>query len=412
MKKWNMWTKRQKLLVVSTVGILVVGGGTQVYASNHHKQLVKEAQIALKKESQSLDDLSKIVEVLRDSKNPNFLAKEVTMESINQIQKQLDQIKKEHESYGYKEVLNENKIVTTRLDILESETQTIAWQLETQEAVSHLFVSEKPIVAGTEVIKDLPIVNELKINEIEKVIKATKNKDMLTVIPVTTDEKNNWELTLINLTDQAKEQVKQIEITTQLVDSFYNKEKKPIDTTDTKKIKEAENQIKVIKNEKAKKELQEKVKAVSKIVEEKQKNEAEKKAKESGGTVKQEEDGSFEGVKAEIGTYNETVTDSNNNNSASNYESSHQGSTINGGGNNGYNQGYTNSGIDNNQEQTITNNGNSNNSNGGGSSNTGGYDNSHNTTWTGVNENNGGTTSGGIVGDPNDIPGIEFHYPD
>lgn len=412
MKKWNMWTKRQKLLVVSTVGILVVGGGTQVYASNHHKQLVKEAQIALKKESQSLDYLSNIVEVSRDSKNPNFLAKEVTMESINQIQKQLDQIKKEHESYGYKEVLNENKIVTTRLDILESETQTIAWQLETQEAVSHLFVSEKPIVAGTEVIKDLPIVNELKINEIEKVIKATKNKEMLTVIPVTTDEKNNWELTLINLTDQAKEQVKQIEITTQLVDSFYNKEKKPIDTTDTKKIKEAENQIKGIKNEKAKKELQEKVKAVSKIVEEKQKNEAEKKAKETGGTVKQEEDGSFEGVKAETGNYNESVTDSNNNNSASNYDSSHQGSTNNGGGNNGYNQGYTNSGIDNNQEQTITNNGNSNNSNGGGSSNTAGYDNSNNHTWTGEDPHTGGSTVGGIVGDPHDIPGIEFHYPE
>lgn len=385
MKKWNLWTKNQKIALTSGLSILIIGGGTQLYTTNYHKQLVKEAQINLKTENQTMDKLARKIETLRDSKNPNFLAKEVTIENISHIQQQVDQIKKTHHSYSYKEVMSEDKIVTTQIDIMDKDAKVLAWQLENQVAVNQLFVSANPVIARSEVVKDLSIIDDLKIEKIEKIVKATKNKEMLTLIPKTTDEKNNWELTMTILTDQAKEQVDHIETTTQLVDSFYNKENKPIDTTDTKKIKEAENQIKVIKNEKSKKELQEKLTAVLKVVEEKQKNEAEKKAKEIGGTVKQQEDGSFEVVNAETRTYNETVTDSNNNYSASNDESG--------------NQVDSNSGTSNNEGQSSINS-------------SGGYDNSNNHTWFGVSENNGGTTIGVIGGYPNELPGIEFHYPD
>lgn len=337
MKKWNEWTQKQKLTLGAVLAVLVVGGavGTKVYANNQHQKSVETALKAIKKEKLTLEQLQQAVNELRDKDNPNFLAKEVDLKALESIEKQIDQLKKDHvkDSSTLSEVEKETKELVTTLDKVESDVDAVSYQLMSQAKVSQLFTvkDDQFVIKGSEFHLDLPIVDDLTLGDIEAVVKATRSEGKLMTIPESTDSKKSWEQAMEALTSEAEKQVKLIEECQKEVTALF-KDKKPVDTTDKKKVEALKKKVEGIRNEKAKTELLAQLKQVEESVNKKQKAEADKKAKEVA--TKSEANATNSEV-AQQGNAGSTQTDSydvNGNLNNSNWSDQSYQSQGNGGG--------------------------------------------------------------------------------
>lgn len=374
MKKWNEWIKKQKMTLGIAVACVVVGGGavgTNVYAKNQHQQAVTQALEAIKKEKLTLEQLQKAVDELRDKENPNFLAKEVDLKSLDSIQKQIDQLKAEHKNDSLTEVAKENKEVVTILDEVESNVKAVNYQLMTQNKVTQLFTvnDKEQVIAGTDFNLELPTADDLTLADIEAVVTATKNEAKLVTIPKSTDEKKSWELAIDSLTKEAEKQVTEINALTEAVAKWFNKDNKPLDTVKRDDLKAIEKRINSLKNKKAKDELSVKWKQVNEVVVKKEKAEADKKAKETGGKVEQKADGTFEVTTPQDKSQNVVSNDAG----TTNQDTGYQGNNNQGGG---YNPPATNNGGNNNSgggsvTPPTNNGGGQNPGNNGGNSNGG-----------------------------------------
>lgn len=315
MKKFNEWTKKQKIILGVVVAGVVVGGASSVkaYENHQYKQQIITTKKELNSEFASLKDLASAVDLLRDKENPNFLSSKVTLSNIETIEKQLDKFKSEHQTTTLVQMKDLNTKVVNKLDEVEKSTNVTKFQSTVQEEVNALFVSDKDVaIKGTTVKTDLSIIDDLTIAQIEKVVNDTKNKDMLVLLPKSTDEKLDWEKAVMSVTDSATNQVKQIDEVTKKVNSLF-KENKPIETTEAKIISEIEKEINTIKNEKAKKSLSDKLKQVSEAVTKKTKEVAETKAKEEQAVATKNAENSA--TNGSVETNNNTqsqATDTNN----------------------------------------------------------------------------------------------------
>ena len=382
MKKWNEWTKKQKMTLGIAVVCVVVSGavGTNVYAKNQHQQAVTQALETIKKEKLTLEQLQKAVDELRDKENPNFLAKEVDLKALDSIQKQIDQLKAEHKNDSLTEVAKENKEVVTILDEVESNVKAVNYQLMTQNKVTQLFTvnDKEQVIAGTDFNLELPTADDLTLADIEAVVTATKNEAKLVTIPKSTDEKKSWELAIDSLTKEAEKQVTEINALNEVVAKWFNKENKPLDTVKRDDLKAIEKRINSLKNKKAKDELSVKWKQVNEAVVKKEKAEVDKKAKETGGKVEQKADGTFEVTTPQDKPQNVASNDAGTTNQDTGYQGNQGG---------GYNP-------------PATNNGGNNNSGGGSvtppTNNGGGQNNGNN----GDNNNGGNNNGGGNVTPP------------
>lgn len=283
MKKWNEWTKKQKMTLGVALAVVIVGGavGTKVYANNQHQKSVETALETIKKEKLTLEQLQQAVDELRDKENPNFLAKNVDLKALESIEKQLDQLKKGHVTDSLSELKKDNKEVVTLIDEVDANVQAISYQLMTQTKVSQLFtVKDKQyVIQGSDFMLDLPTADDLAIGDIEAVVNATRSEGKLMTIPESTDAKKSWEQAIEALTSEATKQVTLIEDSQKEVAALF-KDKKPVDTTDKKKIDALRKKIEGIRNEKAKNELLAQLKQVEEAVNKKEKADADKKAKE------------------------------------------------------------------------------------------------------------------------------------
>lgn len=384
MKKWNEWTQKQKLTLGAVLAVLVVGGavGTKVYANNQHQKSVETALKAIKKEKLTLEQLQQAVNELRDKENPNFLAKEVDLKALESIEKQIDQLKKDHvkDSSTLSEVEKENKEVVTMLDRIESDVKAVDYQVLLQEKVSELFIvkDNEKVINGIDFNLEFPTADDLTLDEIEAVVTTTKNGLKLVTIPKSTDEKNSWEQAIESLTKEAEKQVTEINALTEVVAKWFNKDNKPLDTVKRDDLKAIEKRINSLKNKKAKDELSVKWKQVNEAVVKKEKAEADKKAKETGGKVEQKADGTFEVTTPQDKPQNVASNDAGTTNQDTGYQGNQGG---------GYNP-------------PATNNGGNNNSGGGSvtppTNNGGGQNNGNN----GGNNNGGNNNGGGSVTPP------------
>lgn len=314
MKKWNEWTKKQKVTLGVALAVVIVGGavGTNVYAKNQQEQAINEALATIKKEKVSLEQLEKAISELRDKENPNFLAKEVDLKSLESIEKQIDQLKKEHGRVTISEVKKQNKEVVNLLEDVESNVEAISYQLMTQTKVSQLFIiKEKEFaIKGNEVNLKLPTADDLSLADIEAVVSATKAEGKLMTIPKSTDSDKTWEKSIDALTTEAKKQVELIEVSKKSVADLF-KDKKPVDTTDKELVQALKKAVEGIRNEKAKTELLAQLKQVEDAINKKEKNEADKKAKEQVA----KESANTESKKQNAGTTEDYAVDGNLNNS-------------------------------------------------------------------------------------------------
>ncbi|NKC68476.1 hypothetical protein [Vagococcus fluvialis] len=374
MKKWNEWTKKQKMTLGIVVACVVVGGavGTNTYLANQQQAAIAKDLEMIKNEKLTLEQLEKAVNQLRDKENPNFLVKEVDLKALDSIQKQLDQLKKEHKNVFYEEVGKENREVVTLLDEVESNVKAVNYQLMTQNKVTQLFIvnDKEQVIAGTDFNLELPTADDLTLADIEAVVTATKNEAKLVTIPKSTDEKKSWELAIDSLTKEAEKQVTEINALNEVVAKWFNKDNKPLDTVKRDDLKAIEKRINSLKNKKAKDELSVKWKQVNEAVVKKEKAEADKKAKETGGKVEQKADGSFEVTTPQDKPQNVASNDAGTTNQDTGYQdNSNQGG--------GYNPPATNNGGNNNSgggsvTPPTNNGGGQNPGNNGGNSNGGG----------------------------------------
>lgn len=377
MKKWNEWTKKQKMTLGIAVACVVVGGavGTNTYLANQQQAAIAKDLEMIKNEKLTLEQLEKAVNQLRDKENPNFLVKEVDLKALDSIQKQLDQLKKEHKNVFYEEVGKENREVVTLLDEVESNVKAVNYQLMTQNKVTQLFTvnDKEQVIAGTYFNLELPTADDLTLADIEAVVTATKNEAKLVTIPKSTDEKNSWEQAIESLTKEAEKQVTEINALNEVVAKWFNKDNKPLDTVKRDDLKAIEKRINSLKNKKAKDELSVKWKQVNEAVVKKEKEEADKKAKETGGKVEQKADGTFEVTTPQDKSQNVASNDAGTTNQDTGYQGNQGGGynppATNNGGNNNSGDGSVTPPINNGGGQNPGNNGGNNN---GGNNNGGG----------------------------------------
>ena len=214
-------------VVVGLVVLLGAGGGFGYY--NHLK--TEQTKQEIKLESLKLKQLQQEVNKFYESNKKDFLAKDLKKEEVVKVEKQVDEIKVNAELTPTKnEVKNALKDVSTKLEV--------------QTQINNLY--EKPVINGSQVVKDVPIKANVDKKQVEAV-KLTKANDAWTkaVTALKTDS-----ATQVKNTDDAKQAVKALE-----------KDRTP------ENLAKAQEALNKVKNTTVKKDLNTKVEPVKKEIE-------------------------------------------------------------------------------------------------------------------------------------------------
>ncbi|MCJ0588063.1 cell division site-positioning protein MapZ family protein [Enterococcus cecorum] len=214
-------------VVVGLVVLLGAGGGFGYY--NHLK--TEQTKQEIKLESLKLKQLQQEVNKFYESNKKDFLAKDLKKEEVVKVEKQVDEIKVNAELTPTKnEVKNALKDVSTKLEV--------------QTQINNLY--EKPVINGSQVVKDVPIKANVDKKQVEAV-KLTKANDAWTkaVTALKTDS-----ATQVKNTDDAKKAVKALE-----------KDRTP------ENLAKAQEALNKVKNTTVKKDLNTKVEPVKKEIE-------------------------------------------------------------------------------------------------------------------------------------------------
>lgn len=223
----NMKKNTKIAVVVGLVVLLGAGGGFGYY--NHLK--TEQTKQEIKLESLKLKQLQQEVNKFYESNKKDFLAKDLKKEEVVKVEKQVDEIKVNAELTPTKnEVKNALKDVSTKLEV--------------QTQINNLY--EKPVINGSQVVKDVPIKANVDKKQVEAV-KLTKANDAWTkaVTALKTDS-----ATQVKNTDDAKQAVKALE-----------KDRTP------ENLAKAQEALNKVKNTTVKKDLNTKVDPVKKEIE-------------------------------------------------------------------------------------------------------------------------------------------------
>lgn len=223
----NMKKNTKIAVVVGLVVLLGAGGGFGYY--NHLK--TEQTKQEIKLESLKLKQLQQEVNKFYESNKKDFLAKDLKKEEVAKVEKQVDEIKVNAELTPTKnEVKNALKDVSTKLEV--------------QTQINNLY--EKPVINGSQVVKDVPIKANVDKKQVEAV-KLTKANDAWTkaVTALKTDS-----ATQVKNTDDAKQAVKALE-----------KDRTP------ENLAKAQEALNKVKNTTVKKDLNTKVEPVKKEIE-------------------------------------------------------------------------------------------------------------------------------------------------
>ena len=293
----NMKKNTKIAVVVGLVVLLGAGGGFGYY--NHLK--TEQTKQEIKLESLKLKQLQQEVNKFYESNKKDFLAKDLKKEEVVKVEKQVDEIKVNAELTPTKnEVKNALKDVSTKLEV--------------QTQINNLY--EKPVINGSQVVKDVPIKANVDKKQVEAV-KLTKANDAWTkaVTALKTDS-----ATQVKNTDDAKQAVKALE-----------KDRTP------ENLAKAQEALNKVKNTTVKKDLNTKVEPVKKEIETKvQEQQAKQQADAQTQTQAQQQSTSQAQVTTSAPQTQSTPATSGNTGGTSNYVAPRQSqsaqSSNNGGG--------------------------------------------------------------------------------
>lgn len=322
-------TKKQKT-IISVVGVAIIAfGGTYAYGQSQSNKKLAEAKQELTVSTNKLVELDKQIIALLDSKDSNYLAKDVTQGEVDNLK---EKVKKEINVFDVSNLSEkdtgsyekEMKKTTTDMDKLES-------AMDTQENINGLYklVDNKRAMNGIEVNTDLPIADELGKGQVTSVKKNYYKKEVT----------NSYEKTVNELIDNAESQINQLEKAKTEVAKVYKDGK--VISTDTKAYDTAKAETDKVKNEKAKKDLSDQLAKVKADIDKKAKEEAEKNNQSSDAKEASQADGAKQDNATEKSTTDGTATaTAGNNATADNGYTANGGATDNGNaGSNG--GGYT-----------------------------------------------------------------------
>lgn len=251
-EKWSALSKNKKVAfgLVTLVCVVGLGVGGSVYANNQAQQKKSdEVSHSLTKTTSDLEQLNKELVQLLDGKDTNYLAKNVTKEQVSTLKKRVEDIKSievDRESYeNDKKVKKELDQYNEESSMVRDTMDKVEKAFDTQVAINSLYKQEKENVAlnGTDVKKDLSIVDDLKKETVEETKKKFFEKD--TNVP--------YNQTINELITTAEAQLNQIEKAKVEVAKVYKDGK--VISTDRALYDGAKAEVDKIKNEKAKKEL-------------------------------------------------------------------------------------------------------------------------------------------------------------
>ncbi|MBP2098795.1 hypothetical protein [Enterococcus rivorum] len=378
---------KSKKILLTAVTVLAVGGiGGTVYANEQSKQKLAEAQETVNKATGELKELNKDINKLFDSKDPNFLVKGVTEGQVDELKSKTDPIfivaEEKNKKIDFSEYNREKMSTVESMDKLET-------AFKTQSAINNLYKKDKETLAmnGSDVKKDLPIVDDLKTETVE-----TTKKEFFKQ-----DSKVPYEKVVNELILNTENQLKQIAVAKQAVVKVFKDNK--VISTDSKLYDAAKVETDKIKNEKAKKELADQLTKVKADIDKKAKEAEEKKKAEEVKKVAEQtkvaEQNVAQQAQGNVTNNNSGATGGNESNTGGGYPTDN---ATGGGGNQGGGSGNTGG------EPSNPNAG-------GGSGNTGGEPSNPNAGGGAGGGSGNESTGGGQVAPPTNQHGPQCEQP-
>ncbi|MDR0922099.1 MAG: hypothetical protein LBM95_06945 [Lactobacillales bacterium] len=294
MEKIKNLGKKHKyaLFTCGAIVVLAVGGGIayKVHADKVYSKNVEEIKTELVAQTNSLESIEKQAGRLQDVKT-GYLKKGLTSEEVAKLKKSLSS-SLDLKNVKKSDVASEVNTYDNKASDIKGELAKIEDKLNAQTTVNKFYLEEKPAIDGNVVVKDLPIIDDLKADD----VKSAKEKYYQAKL--TKDTTTQWQASINVLIDNAEAQVKGIEDATKAVNDLF-KDNKPQDNEDG--YNKAKTQVDKLKNKKAKKALNDKLAQVKKVVDEVNKKEADEKAKAEAETKKTEEKSKAEAVAQQTG---------------------------------------------------------------------------------------------------------------
>ncbi|GGD03296.1 hypothetical protein [Enterococcus wangshanyuanii] len=257
-------TKKQMGLIAAVV--LLGVGGTYAYVQNQSSVKAAEAKQEVKATTEKLDSLNTEINALYDKKDTDFLEKGIKTKQINDLQKKVTKettIKKE-KNLSKKDYTD----LDQKVELVNTNIKKAKKAMEALVAINGLYQQTQTSVAinGSDVKKDLAIVDDLKKETVENVSKAFFKEGAT----------KTYDKTINELIANAEKQLNQIDTAKAEVVKVYKDGK--VLSTDNKLYDTAKNETDKIKNDKAKKALLEQLAKVKEDIDKKAKEEAEKAA--------------------------------------------------------------------------------------------------------------------------------------
>ncbi len=375
-------SKKMKL-VIGCISIVVVGSCLVGYTNYSSSQQLKQETKALKLEQSAYSELKKSLKSLRNEQG--YFVSDVTKDSISKIVKEVNSLTV-NDHLKYNDLKNESANLKKEINSLKEDAKEMQSDYKVQESVNTLFqvIKQQSRDVNKSVENEIVAIKEDNVNT-SLSISDNVTIDSMEIFKDLNYQKaekiSEWQKSINKLIDEATNQANQIKTATEKVNSLFDKENVKSDVS-TDSYNQAKIETDKIKNEKAKKTLTDKlVKVKTKLDEQEKKKQEEQKQQEK---AKQEAQQSEQQAQQQS-TGNTANNQQQAQSATPNYSEQPSNNTSNGstGGN------------------SINGSSSTDNNSSGGSS-TGG-----NQSWSGNNPNNGGTTSGGIVDNINDIPGVE-----
>lgn len=282
-------SKKGKIIIAVGVGVvLLAGAGLKVNADIQNTKKIESTFLVKNKEvAKELSNFEMSVSNMYTSSKKTYLNEKLNEEQVAALIDRLEKMTIADYDLKSKELLKMDKEQKrVKVDLLK-ELSVIHDRIKLQSKVNDLFISSKEkAIKGSSLKLDLAVRNDLKKAD-ANLLDETKMKDF-----------DEWEESLYQLIQATRKQVDEIDKATDLVNKLFQ-EKNVSDKATRKELQSALDQIKIIKNEKAEKELKTRCNTVSDELTKREKGEAEKKQVDAQKQGKQGEvitnaDGSVE----------------------------------------------------------------------------------------------------------------------
>lgn len=240
---------KKKLAVMGTVVVFAVSGvgiGVKVSADNQYKEQLAQALQSTNKVDKEIDTLEKELMAFYENEDQEFFVKDLCGTDFDSLKRSIDKIVISKYKVTSKELTNKLVSAKSEKGAISDHFIAVEEQFNQQEWLNAYFQKDKAI-NGSTVKSDLVIVDDLKSDHL---------------LTLSDEDKGVWAEATKKVLKNATDQLDQIKKSLVQIDKLF-KDNKVIDPVDDKALKAAQDDVKKIKNEKARKEQEARLKQVT-----------------------------------------------------------------------------------------------------------------------------------------------------